>query len=213
MIKLSYSSLVNLHNGHEWINRQLGIPVPAYPFLQEGKDAHRIIQDHVSGKKKNKFLKHIEVIFPVVEERDFDERCGFEFIVTDGYTLAGYVDGLDEDNRRFLEIKTGSKGWSMAKFQDSMQRKIYALTHPDFTEAYFITGSKDPKVWEKEPPKLYTIKLTAEDRNEALKWVKDGISILESGKFTGGLDNDGFCEGCFWNMERYPELANCHFKK
>ena len=221
MIKLSYSSLTNIHNGHEWLNRQFGIPVPDYPFLKEGKEAHRIIQDHVSGKKKHEFLKHIEIDFPIVEEesdeKDYKKywegkkKCKFSFIVKDKYEISGYLDGLDPKNDRFLEIKTSSQLWSMSKFKNDIQRKIYALAHPKFTDAYLITGSKDSKVWEKEPPKLYSVSLTQKDRDEALAWIMKGIKILEEGKFDGGLDEEGYCESCFWNMPRYPELANCNF--
>lgn len=211
MIKLSYSSISNLYNGHEWLNKQLGVPVPDYPFLKEGKEAHRIIQDHVSGKIKNEFLKHIEINFPVVEEKDFDERCKFTIPIGDKYLVSGFIDGIDIKNNRFLEIKTSSKPWSMTQFRDAMQRKIYALSNPKFKEAYIITGSKNPEIWEKEPPKMYSIPLTKKDRDEALDWIRGGILILESGKFTGGLDESGHCTGCFWNMDRYQNLANCHF--
>jgi hypothetical protein len=212
MIKLSYSSISNLYNGHEWLNKQLGIPVPDYPFLKEGKEAHRIIQDHVSGKIKNEFLKHIEINFPIVEEKDFDERCKFTIPIGDKYLVSGFIDGIDIKNDRFLEIKTSSKPWSMTQFRDAMQRKIYALSNPKFKEAYIITGSKNPSVWEKEPPKIYSLSLTQKDRDEALDWIRGGILILESGKFTGGLDENGKCTGCFWNMDRYQNLANCHFQ-
>lgn len=212
MVKLSYSGLKLLHEAsHSWLNKMMSIPVPDYPFLKEGKKAHRIIQDHVSRKIRNEFLKHIEINFPVVEEEDFDERCKFTISISDKYSVSGFVDGLDERNKRFLEIKTSSKPWSMMQFRDAMQRKIYALAHPEFTDAYLITGSKDSKVWEKEPPKLYSVSLTQKDRDEALDWIMKGIKILEEGKFDGGLDEEGYCESCFWNMPRYPELANCNF--
>ena len=214
MIRLSYTSLNNLHNGHEWLNKQMGIPVPDYPFLTAGKDAHRIIQDHVSGKKKDKRLKHIEINFPIVEEVDFDERCKFVFKM-DGYEIMGFIDGLDKKNKRFLEIKTSSTPWSMSKFKNAMQRKLYSLALHDlgYKEAYLITGSKDPEEWESNPPKLYSLEITEKDRSDASQWILQGINILESGKFTGGLDNEGFCEGCFWNMPRYQQLANCNFMR
>lgn len=224
MIRLSYSSLNYLNGGksHEWLNKQLGIPVPDYPFLKEGTEAHRIIQAHVSGKSKNEFLKHIEVTFPVVEEKDFDERCKFSFklkgldghpnpLIKGEYEIFGFVDGLDKKNKRFLEIKTSSNPWGMTQFRDAIQRKIYALAFQDFKEAYLITGSKDPAKWEKEAPKLYCMSLSRKDREDAFNWIIEGIKILESGDFKGGLDENGKCTGCFWNMGRYPELANCHF--
>ena len=216
MIKLSYSSLKYLNGeaNHEWINKMLGIPVPNYPFLAEGKEAHRIIQDHVSGKKKHKLLSHIEITFPIVEEKDFDERCKFqeEFCIgNERYLIIGFLDGLDKKNKRLLEIKTGKSLWSLKKFKDDMQRKLYAWAFPYFTEVYLITGGRTVEDWKNEKPKVYTIPLTKDDRNEACDWIKKGIEILKSGKFTGGLDENGKCTGCFYNNFRYPELANCNF--
>lgn len=213
MIRLSYTSLNNLHNGHEWLNKQMGIPLPDYPFLREGKEAHRIIQDHVSGKKKDKRLKHIEIEFPIVEEKDFDERCKFSFNIesqTGKYEIIGFIDGLDKKNKRFLEIKTSGKAWSMKKFRDSTQRKLYALADPTFKDAYIITGNKDPEAWDKDPLKLYSVSVTADDRAYAIDWILKGIEILEEGDFSGGL-KDGKCTGCFWNMDRYKDIANCNF--
>ena len=213
MIRLSYSSLKYLNGNatHEWVNKQMGIPVPKYPFLQEGKDAHRIIQDHVSKKNKDKRLSHIRITFPVVEEREFDPRCRFIIPLSGGYEVTGFYDGRDDERGRFLEIKTSSSPWTLRKFSESIQRKIYALAHPDFTKAYLITGSKDPKVWESAPPKLYAVTLTQRDRDDAWAWIANGIAVLEKGDFTGGLDEHGKCTGCFWNMDRYRDIANCHF--
>lgn len=214
MIKLSYSSLNNLHNGHEWLNKQLGIPVPDYPFLTEGKEAHRIIQEHISGKTINPLLKDIKMTFPIVETKDFDENCKFSFSWNgfDGkYEIFGFVDGYDPGNKRLLEIKTSTNGWSITEFRDSMQRKLYALAFLEYKEFILITGSKNLEKWKTNPPKLYSLTISDKDRQEAMDWVNKGIGILESGDFTGGLDENGKCKGCFWNMDRYPELANCHF--
>jgi hypothetical protein len=211
MVRLSYTAINNLHNGHEWINKQMKIPVPKYPFLTEGKEAHRIIQDHVSGKKKDKRLKHIEVRFPIVEEKDFDPACKFSFNLTGGYQVTGFIDGLDPENGKFLEIKTANTPWSMKKFQDAMQRKLYALAKLNYKEAYLITGSKNPDDWKEKPLKVYSTKLTQKDRTDAQAWIAEGVAILEKGDFTGGLDKDGKCEGCFWNIPWYSDLANCNF--
>lgn len=210
MVRLSYSSLNNLHNGHEWLNKQMGIPVPDYPFLTAGRKAHRIIQDHVSGVKSDKRLKHIEIDFPIVEQVNFDPECKFSFPVG-GYEIFGYIDGKDPVNRRFLEIKTSSNLWSMGKFKNAIQRKIYATALPGYSEAYLITGSKDPDEWVKYPPKLYSIKLTKKDKMDAMDWILKGIMKLESGDFTGGLDENGRCKGCFWNMNGFRDVANCNF--
>lgn len=221
MIRLSYSSLNNLVNGHEWLNKQLGIPVPDYPFLNEGKEAHRIIQEHLSGKE-NPLLESIKLRFPIVEKKDFDEDCKFSFSLDDvwddddypemkKYEIFGFVDGYDPVNKRILEIKTSSTAWTIQKFKDLMQRKLYTLAFPEYKECVLITGSKDPEEWKATPPKVYSLKIVGNDMTDALAWIKKGIDVLESGDFSGGLDENGKCKGCFWNMDRFPELANCHF--
>ena len=210
-MRLSYSSLNSIHQGHEWLNKQMGIQVPRYPFLDQGKDAHRIIQRHVSGIEKDPRLSHIECEFPIVEEVDFDKRCQFQFNVSGGYTIFGYVDGKDQANMRLLEIKTADKPWSLLKFEKSMQRKLYALAHPMYEEAYLITGNKQVEKWGSEPLKLYSLSLTERDRLDAQAWIAKGIAILESGEFTGGLDENGRCTGCFYNMPGYRDIATCYY--
>lgn len=221
MIEVSYTTLQKIHNGHEFLNAQMGVPVPDYPFLKEGKEAHRIIQDHVSGKAKHPLLKHIEIEFPVVEEKDFDERCRFEFEfktlgqefhLKDKYKIYGFIDGLDVDNGRFLEIKTSSTPWSMGKFKKAIQRKIYSLALRNYKEAYIITGRKDPEKWEKEPPKLYSMAITQKDRQDAISWIGEALQKLEAGDFSGGLDENGRCTGCFYNMARFSDIATCNFR-
>lgn len=210
MIRLSYSSLSNLHNGHEWLNKQMGIPVPDYPFLKEGTDGHRIIQLHVSNSVKNKDLNNIKEYFPVVEEVDYDARCRFSFEV-DGYEIMGYYDGRDKDYKKTLEIKLSSSPWSMQKFKESMQRKLYALSDKRIEKQFLVTGPRDREKWGDNPLKIYSLTPTDKDREAALDWIRQGIAILEKGDFTGGLDETGHCTGCFWNMARYSELANCNF--
>lgn len=221
MISLSYSSLklLNGEANHEWLNRQMGVPVPNYPFLKEGKENQRPIQLHLAGKKEHPFLKNINIRFPIVEEKDFDDRVRFGFVfnkicdkkLKDDYVITGFYDAL-EPNVRFGEIKLSSKPMSINEFQKSFQRKIYALSNEKFKEAILITGFRQIEKWEKDPPKVFSLPLTKKDREEAIEWILKGIRVLESGNFKGGLDKNGKCTGCFWNMSRYPELANCNFK-
>lgn len=214
MIKLSYTTLNYLHNGHEFLNAQMKIPVPLYDFLQQGKEGHRLIQAHLSGEKEHPYLKDLKVRFPITEREDFDERCKFSFLMETQigkYEIFGFVDGLDRENKRLLEIKLSNTGWTMSKFRDAMQRKLYALAYPDYGEQIIVTGSKHPEKWESNPPKLYSLKVSDKDLMDARGWIIKGIEILESGNFKGGLDENGKCTGCFWNMDRYKGLATCHF--
>lgn len=205
MIKLSYSSLEMLHSHpHTWLLKQMGIPQPENDFFEEGKICHRIIQDHVARIKTDDRLKHILIQFPVVEVEDFDKKCYFEFPMGD-YLIRGYYDGLDIENGRFLEIKSGSS-WSFSKYQKSFQRKLYALSNLAFKEAYLILCARSPQEWTKDLPKTFKLPLTDQDREEAKQWVLDGIKILESGDLKADLV-DGKCVDrfCFWG-------ANCSFK-
>ncbi len=212
MIKLSFTSLNTLlgEKNHEWLNKQMGQKVPDYKFLQEGKDSHSIIQKHVSKKEICEDLKHIEVYFPTVEEKDFDEKCHFEFgfknpEISEEILIHGYYDGTNMAERMFLEIKTSSTNWSMQKYMDSMQRKIYALSNPIFKEAILITGSRNPQDWKMKKPKVYPVPITNKDREDATKWIVKGIKVLEAGVFTGGLNEEGKCDGsCFYGR-------NCAF--
>jgi hypothetical protein len=217
MIKLSYSSLNQLHEAsHQWINRQLGIKVPDYEFLREGKEAHRLIQLHVSGKKKHPHLKHIDMHFPIVEPDipddhpnywDLKEVCKFSFPLKSDkgeFLISGYYDGLDKKKGRILEIKSSSTIWGLGKFRNSIQRKLYGLSDTKLKEAVLITCARNVEKWEKEPPKLYSVPYTPKDYSDAVDWIAEGINILLKGDFTGGLDEDGKCTGCFYGQ-------NCNF--
>ena len=230
-VRLSFSSLSLIHeHPHCWLNKMMGITQPENKYMTAGKEAHKIIQAHVSNKHRDSRLNYIEYAFPVVEEKNFDERCGFTFTlkptssakkdlfskeltVTSGvylsklskeYEIRGFYDGLDIENGRLLEIKTPE--WAMSKFATSYQRKLYALSNRKFTEAVLITGTGDTTRWGIEPPKVYTVPMTAQDRADARDWILKGISILESGDLQTDLV-DGKCVDyrCYWG-------ENCQFK-
>jgi len=215
MIQLSYSTLNMIYqSSHNWLNKQMGIKPEERPEWEVGKKIHRIIQDHVSGKKLHLNLKHIKHTFPVVEEVDFDERCKFNFDcnfagkdIKNKYNIIGFIDGLDPENKRFLEIKSSDPLWSVGKFQNTMQRKVYALAKPEFTEAVLITCTKKIENWDRVPAKIFKVPLTDQDRKEARDWILGGIRIIESGEFTGGLDENGKCTNpwCYFGK-------NCQFK-
>jgi len=203
---------------HNWLNKMMGLKPEEREYWKAGKAAHDIIQKHISGKELDARLAHIEDRFPIVEERDFDPRCKFDFSLDDWanptgftpsgeYNIIGFYDGLDPENKRFLEIKTSSSPWSVGKFKNSFQRKTYSLASPEFTESILITCRKDPELWELEKPKRFTVPITDLDRVEALGWIIAGIRIIESGDFTGGLDEDGRCTNpyCYYG-------CNCQFK-
>ena len=184
----------------------MGLKPEERPWWIEGREAHAIIQAHVSGKKKDSRLAHIKFDFPIVEEKDFDERCKFSFNFSAKYSIIGFYDGLDLKNNRFLEIKSSDPLWSVGKFQKSMQRKLYTLGRKDLTEAILIACSKKPDRWEKQRPKVFRVPLTDQDRKEASDWITKAIELLEKGDFTGGLE-DSVCTNpyCYFG-------CNCSFK-
>ena len=217
-VRLSFSTINNClqpNNSHNWINKMMKIPVEVKPAMTAGRLGHDLIQKHVSGKELIKGLDYIKITFPIVEEKDFDERCKFSFEVK-GYEIIGFYDGLDRENGNMLEIKLSSNPWSVGKFKKAVQRKIYSLANPDLKKAYLITGSTNPEVWVKNPEreweyqplKIYSLALTEKDRQDALKWIEAGIQLFENGDFSGGLDENDRCTDpwCPWGK-------NCSFKQ
>lgn len=210
MITLSFSTINNClqpENSHNWLNKQMGIQVPDNQYFRDGKRDHTIIQQHLSGKKIDPRLVHIDYTFPIVEEVDFDPRCEFFYPITNGFQIHGFCDALDPQNLRFAEIKTSGTMWTVGQFKRSIQLKIYALAHPQFKEAIGITALLDESQWDAVKPKVYKIPLTDRDRVEASKFILDGISVLQKGDFKGGLNEEGKCTDyrCYYG-------ENCQFK-
>lgn len=220
MIHFSFSTIqycLQPENSHNWINKMAKVKKPVFPAMTAGHEGHRIIQDHVSGKKKDPRIDYITEYFPIVEEKSFDERCKI-IIRIDDYEVMGFLDGDNPEAKRFLEVKLsgGLNGkdptpWSLGQFKDSVQRKIYALAREDYPEAVLITGSLDPEHWKNEMTRLKVRRVdnTPQDRADALKWLKDGIAVFENGDFNGGLDDEGRCT--MGRMCSYGD--NCQFKQ
>lgn len=205
MVRLSFSTLSQLESCHKWyINKQMGLPKEEFDYFTAGKEAHDIIQKHVSGVKENPDLTKQgldeKFYFPIVETKDFDENCRFHYALGK-YELIGYVDGKNIDVKRILEIKTvGQSLWSLGKCQKSLQRKIIGLCMPDYSEILYVTTTRDFSKLNK-----YLIPFTEKDRADALKWVQKGIDIIEAGKFE--LEGDrNTCYRCIYRM-------NCEWSK
>jgi len=222
MITLSFSTINNClqpDNSHNWINKQTGIPVPDRGYFQEGKDCHRIVQDHLAGIKTDNRLPTFDQKF-TVETKDFDEKTHFVFSVPkacqafgveypyeEEYGVHGYYDGVSEDGKILFEAKFSSNPWSLSKFKNSMQRKIYGLSNPNFEHAIILTGLRDHTMWDRALPKLYVVDFQDEDNIEAIHWIMDGIERIEKTQFDGGLE-DGICTNprCLYGY-------NCMFKE
>jgi CRISPR/Cas system-associated exonuclease Cas4 (RecB family) len=172
------------------------LPAKEFYYFTEGKEAHKVIQDHVSEKKIDQRLIDAGIVgkrfyFPVVEEIEKDPNCEIKFDINKEYSLHGFIDGFNHENKSFLEIKTGT-GWSLGKFHKLVQRKIYAVGIPDYKESVLITCTRDLKDFKK-----FAVPLTQKDREEALEWIKEGMKIINKGKFDGGENID--CPRCVYN--------------
>lgn len=195
----------------------MGVEVPDNIFLKEGKDGERIITAHVSGKKKDPRISYITNVFPIIEEKQFDDRLRFKkTVIAEGteYIVQGFADGLNLESLERLEVKLSSAPWSLSKFQKSMQRKMYIwLDDGKYKHDYLITGSRDPNVWDKQKLEISHIETTPKDGQDAFEWLMKGIqrlkdikSIMDSGDPSTGLV-DGVCANryCLYGV-------NCQFK-
>ena len=220
MVTLSYSSIYMLYNSsHQWVNKMMSIKQEDRYYFREGREAGRIIEDHVAGIKKHPDLAHITEHFSVVEQKDFDPQTKFEFSPAKGYIMCGWADGLDREAKKVLEVKSSGvttdkktgemkcNYWTITKFKNSMQRKVYSIGFPWSKEAFIITAPRLPEQWKMFPPKLMSLPQTKQDGVEAMEWILGGIKILEAGDFTGGLI-DGECRDPYCNYG-----TNCYFKK
>ena len=197
MILLSYSTLNELINcPHTWLCKQMGLQRFRTQAMQEGADAHTVIQRHVSGVERDPRLSKLMLYFPVVETRQQDPATHFEYQIDDEYSIHGYMDGKHEELERGLEIKTSSTLWGMTKFYNLMQWRIAALAQPWLKEMWFITATRDLR-----NPVCFTLPVTDKHRQEALAWIQRGIAIIESGDFS--YDGQG--------RSRYCNYLNCPF--
>lgn len=209
-IDLSYTTInMVLVASHNWVNKQMKIKPEDRDYYHQGTDAHRIIQEHVSGKKEHEFLKSIKDRFPVVEQQNFDPMTKFVIPVNEKYNVIGYVDGYNDEEKKILEIKTSSNPWPISKFESLMQRKIYGLGFKGFKSCVLITCKRNDYEWEDTKPKVYELPYTEKDIEDAWKFIFKGIEVIESGIYTGGLDEEGNCAlgyRCYYGK-------NCWFKR
>lgn len=206
-MKLSYSTMRLLYEcPHNYLNKISGIPQPDRPEFEEGRVAHRIIQAHLCGDAPREDLKHLNFSFPIVEKADFDPNTKFEVSFGE-HIIFGFFDGLNREKGQLLEIKTSSSLWSLGKFKDSIQRKIYGWAMPELKEAILITSSRDPEKWKFQPPRAIRVLFTDEDRKDAENWILGAIAKITEGKFTEDLI-DGECidPRCEWG-------TSCIFKR
>lgn len=210
MQSYSFSTLRLLHEcPHNYLNKINKIKQPESDALKEGKAAHRIMQDHVSGVKPHPCFEHIDLKFDVVETKDFDPRCKFEVPFGD-YVIFGYIDGLDkpvkEEPTVMLEGKFSSSPWGLTKYKRDPQRKICGWAVRSLKEAYLLTGLRRPEQWETTKLKTARVPFKPKDYSDAEEWMLKAIKMIEEGDFLSDLVN-GKCVNprCYWG-------ENCMFK-
>lgn len=216
-MRLSYSTMHLLHEcPHNYLNKISKIPQPESIYLIEGSKAHKIIQDHVSGKKPHPLLKHIRKKFPVVESvkpdgsKDWDdERCKFS-VEYRGHEIIGWIDGLDkpvlENPTEMLEAKFSGSPWSLRQFKESPQRWIYGWAVKSLKSAFLITGKRTPDQWVLNKVKTAKVPFTEKDYERAEEYIDYALKIIQEGNFKSDLV-DGRCidPRCCWG-------GNCMFK-
>jgi hypothetical protein len=147
-----------------------------------------------------------EPYFPLVEEKDFDKRTGFMLLFGE-YQVIGYADGLNKEAKTGAEIKLSSSPWTLKKYLDSEQRKMYGLGFPWLEKMFLITGLRYPEEWAVTPLKVHRLPFGKDDKKQAERFIEEGIQIIEDGDYTGGLDENGRCRdrNCAYG-------PNCLFK-
>lgn len=181
-VRLSFSTINSVINcPHSWLTKQMGLPQVQSDFLTQGKEVHRVIQDHISGKDEKPLLKELNLpIFPIVEEKDFDERLKIEFNFNKSYQLMGFADGRTDDWKRIVEIKSSSKPWNQSRFAKSPQWKIYGLMKPEIETVTLITTPRDIESWGAKNIKVFNADITDQHRKEARSFIEKGIGIIET---------------------------------
>ena len=178
---------------HIWLSKLMGCKVEENEWMRQGKANHKIIADHILKKKIDERLKGIDLDF---QEAEF--KCFRDLDFTDKYALFAYIDMISWKSKSLLEIKTSTKPWSMSKFNDLNQWRLYAYM-TNFKHCWFLTSDHELKGIKK-----FYIEATDNDYKIAEDMVKKSIDIIENQDLKQDLVN-GKCDGwCSFGK-------NCYF--
>ena len=193
-MQLSTSSLNNfLDCERTWLNKQMKLETEDFEYFHYGREGHITIQRHISQKTKSidgRLNKLDGLYFPVVEERDFDERLRFRLKFGDDEFI-GFLDARNDDDKVFADIKISTKLWNMKKFLDLVQRKVYQLAYPGYSFVG-ITATPDLK-------EIYVIELPNRpgDAEFAHNWIVNGFERIKTSKFEATEDKNK-CFRCIY---------------
>lgn len=180
MITLSYSTMNALiQEPHTWLAKQLGLKTMTTQDFEDGKRAHRAVQDHVAGIRKMSLLESLPS-FPDVEVKDFDEKMRFEIPFDDRYSVIGFIDGLNHETGEFLEIKSGAN-WSTSRFMNLAQWKIYSLAYPDYKKVWFVNTPKtDPSTWLPNEIIMFNADINDTHKEQAREFISSAIEVIDN---------------------------------
>lgn len=178
MTSLSYSTMNALINEpHTYLCKMMDLKTRIMPAMEDGKKAHRVIQESVSGKTPNKLLENLPK-FSVVETIEKDPKTKVTFPISDKYFFNGYYDGANPETGDLLEIKTGVR-WSVGDFARLVQWKLYALGMPEYKNMWFFNSPRNPEEWNAGNTRIYNIEITEDHKKQARDFIDKAIYIIE----------------------------------
>lgn len=161
-----------------YLNKQIMLPKITFDYFTYGKEGHVVIQKHISGAHRDPRLAaplkgHK---FPVVEKCDFDANLKFS-IPFGPDTFIGFLDARNDQLKIYSDIKISTTLWTLKKFMDLMQRKVYQLAYPDYS-FLGITATPDLE-------SVYTVPIPnrPKDAEIAREWIVAGIKAINESKF------------------------------
>ena len=216
-IVLSYSTLSDLKKWrHSWLNKMMKLPKKEFKFLQEGRDVQDVLLPHMAGVKLDKRITKREKAdsrfklppLELYEKIKFDPDVEGRFDVNYKYSFVVYTDGLNLTEKFRVEVKSSSSTWTLGMVRNLVQRKIQAIAFPETNRSYLVSAARNLKLpgWELSIKSL-PAKDTEEEKEEAWKWIMEGVKILEKGDFEPDKEelefiespyNKCWYEGCKW---------------
>ena len=216
-IILSYSTLSDLKKlRHTWLNKMMGLPKKEFKYLQEGKDVHNVLLPHMAGVKLDPRITKREKAdsrfklppLELYEKVDFDPDVKRYFDVDDKYSFIVFTDGLNLTEKYRVEVKSSSSAWTLGMVRKLVQRKIQGIAFPETDRSYLVSSARNLNLpgWEFSINSV-PAKDTEEEKEEAWKWIMEGVKILEKGDFEPDKDelefiespyNKCWYEGCKW---------------
>lgn len=163
---------------HTWLCKQMGLPTRTTQAMQEGREAHRRLQEHCSGVKIEPLFKNLPT-FSQVETMDRDPNMEVKFKINDKYSFHGFVDGRSPERGDFLEAKFG-KVWSPGDFARLIQWKLYSIPLLDYNKVWMVNAPRNPAEWNELTIRVYNQDIKPAHAQQAWKFISQAIEIIEN---------------------------------